>query len=217
MAARPPWSRIAPVGNMYRVGLMSSTVTAFTGGAAGTMTSSLFSFQWVSGTRIAQITQVEFQWSVNATITTNQDLPFGLFVVRKFTTAPTGGTAATFTASVTNALSGAFDTNFGTTSFATSGDIRIGSTALLTGGTGNIDTCPQRQWVGGAGVTQFLGAGPVTQMPAWAEYGADPNNQALWLRNQEGFSIQPLASLGSVGSLVFYVTVEWIEAPSNFL
>jgi hypothetical protein len=42
-------------------------------------------------------------------------------------------------------------------------------------------------------------------------FGNAPNTQALFLRNNEGFVIQCIDTLGAGGVLDFYVDVEWIE------
>jgi len=217
MAARPPWSRIAPVGNMYRWAYYSpGSLTTANGQNTGTMSYSIFSMQWASTSKIFQPTQIEINWSLATTFTTSADLAFGLFFVRAFTTAPSGGTQATFTATNTT-LSGAFDTNFGTTSFASAGDLRIATTGNLTAGTGNIDKYPLRVWMGNAAISAGV-AGQSSQNAIYTpwELGNDPNTQTIWVRYQEGLSLQPMATMGAAGVINFSVGIEWIEMPSQF-
>jgi hypothetical protein len=217
MAARSPWSRIAPVGAMHRWAYYSpGSLTAANGQNTGTMSYSIFSIQWGSTTKIFQPTQIEFQWSLATTFTTQADLAFGLFVVRSFTAAPSGGTAATFTATQ-NLYSGRFDTNFDKTEFNANGDFRIATTGNLTAGTGNIDKYPMRIWMGNAAISGGI-AGMTSQNPMSIpfEVGNDPNTQSPFIRYQEGLSIQPLATMGAVGVLNLSVGIEWIEMPTQF-
>jgi hypothetical protein len=164
------------------------------------------------------VTQVEVFWALNTTFGTAQDLTFGLFCVRPYTVAPTGGTQATFTATQTIGAN-KFDSLFPVTNFATSttvtsgfGDIRICTASNLTAtiGCGTVDLWPMRYFGGNANT---IGVGPSTWSPF--AMGEDPNSQALWLRNQEGFIIQPMATMGATGILDFYVAVEWIEMNSE--
>jgi hypothetical protein len=217
MAARSPWSRIAPVGAMYRWAYYSpGSLTAANGQNTGTMSYSVMSMQWASTTKIYQPSQIELTWSLATTFTTSADLAFGFFFVRSFTVAPSGGTAATFTATQ-NVYSGRFDTLFDATQFATSGDLRIATTGNLTAGTGNIDKYPMKIWMGNAAISAGV-AGQTSQNPMntpW-EVGNDPNTQSPFFRANEGFSIQPLATMGAAGVINFSVGIEWIEMPIQF-
>jgi len=218
-------SRRAPAGAQYRLGLMSASLTGVTGLAnAGTLSSAVYSFLWsnlsttvtaaTSGSgvttypMVCMVTQVEVIWSVNTTFTTAQDVSFGLYRVNSYTAAPTGGLAATFTATQT-LTTGKFDSNYPITNFSKAGDIRISTAAALSAGTGNCDLYPMRQFMGN---TNTIGVGPST----FKEFamGNDPNTQALFFRNNEGFIIAPLVTMGAGGILDFYVSVEWIEMSS---
>lgn len=215
MAARPPWSRTAPAGPMYRWGYYSpGSLTTANGNNTGTLSSSVFSVRWASPNKIFQLTQLDVFYQVTTSFGSNQSLGFGLFFVRSYTASPSGGTQATFTATQ-NLYSGRFDTNFDKTEFNTYGDLRIASTGNLTAGTGNIDFYPLRIW---PGFTGSIGGNAMNTAMGYQadEYGEMPNTQSIWVRQNEGLSVQPLATMGATGVVDFSVVMEWIEMPNQF-
>ena len=212
MAVKPPYSRIAPVGNQYRLVLQSGALTLANGYGTGNSSYGVYSLQWNCSTMDMWITGVSVSFALTTTFTSVQDFSFGLFVQRGYTVAHTGGTKATFT---TTTLSNAYDTKFNggganaATYFATAGTIRMATTTNLTAGTSTIDKYPLYVWPG------F----PTDQQQHFLEYfrpGNTPNTTSLRIRNQEGFQIQPMATMGAAGVGVLYVGVEWIEMPTQF-
>ena len=216
-------SRRAPSGAQYRIGLSSSSLTTATGAVLGTLSSAVYSFQWAnlsttttaatSGSAfttyplVCMVTQVEVIWSLNTSFGSAQDVCFGLFRVNSYTSPCTGGYQATFTATQST---GKFDSQYPTTNFAKAGAINISTTASLTAGTGTIDLYPMRYFMG---MTNTIGIGPQTFTPF--AMGNDPNSQALFFRNNEGFTIQPIITLGATGILDLYIATEWIEMSSE--
>jgi hypothetical protein len=211
-----PRSRRAPAGAQYRIGLNAATLAGVTGAQYGTLSSAVFSFQWYSTVtaatsgsalnmypKLCMVTQVECSWQIVTTFTAAQTLTFGLFRVATFTTAATsGGYQATFTVN-----SGRFDSQYGTTTFASTGGIWMSSATALVGAVGTIDTYPMRYFTG---LVNTQGVGVASPFVPFA-MGNDPNSQALFLRQNEGFVIQCIDTLGAGGILDFFVNVEWIE------
>jgi hypothetical protein len=198
--------------------MMSASLATVTGvGNTGTLSYAVYSFQWAPTTptpstsaaiasvypKTCLVTSVDVHYTVNTTFTAAQDVTFGLFRVNSYTVSATGGTTATFATT----SSGRFDSNFGTTSFATSGAIRISTDGPLAGATGTIDRFPMKYW---GGNTNTIGiAGGQTGNP-WRP-GDSMETQALWFRNNEGFVICPIVTLGAGGIVNLYVAVEWVE------
>jgi len=205
MALKSPWSRIAPVGPMYRLSFQTASF-ATTGSTTGTVSYSVFSMQWVSTNTVFIPTYFDVQMTVESTLTTYQDIPFGLYIVRNYTTPASGGTAATF--ATTKCLQmGQLDSRFATTNFAANGAINWLSSGVLTAGVGTVDNYPIHTWNYGqyfsttAGVPQFRPA----------VFGAYPNTQAPFIRNNEGLILQQnIATLGT-GAIALTITMEWIE------
>ena len=223
-------SRRAPAGASYRVTQVSGALATVTGGQAGTVSSALFGWQWISTgipatatykqtgfstsmvPLVCMITQVEVNLVLTTAPATAADLSMGLVFVSNYSALGTGGTIATFTAS-----SQRFDTNYPLTNFASTtafpngnGAIQIATTANLGTLTGTVDLYPYRTW---NGFTNTVGLGVIE--PFAFEMGNDPNSQALWIRNGNGFVIQPLTAWATVVANL-YVTVEWIEMSSNY-
>jgi hypothetical protein len=216
MAARPPWSRVAPAGPMYRVNYYSpGSLTVPNGQNTGTVSYSVFGLQWNAPGMVMQLTEVSVQWTISTTMSTITDVPFGLFGIRAMTAAFSGGTAVTFTATQ-NIYTGRLDTNFAATQFATVGDMRIATTGNLTACTGNIDAYPSRVWMGNSGALGIIGGTSGNPFSFPQKFGDQPNTQSIFLRPGEGISIQPLATLGTAGVLNFCVGLEWIEMSANF-
>lgn len=221
MAIKSPPNRIAPVGPMYRVCMVSGALTAVSGYTTGTLGSGVFSMQWANPYSAMHITNVNVDWTLTTTFTTQQALPFGLFKVYSYTVAPTGGTPATLTAatSSTAVVNMALDStlnnygsSLGDSYFVTAGDIRMATTGALTAGTGSIDKYPLKVWTAG---TQGNLAGNGWTYNMQGRFGDAPNTQALVVRYQQGISIQPLATMGAVGVISLIVSVEWIEVPNS--
>ena len=220
---------------MFRGTWVSGALATVTGGQVGTASSSLFGFQWVSTgipapatftsspyyqtgfatslvPKICMITQVEVNVVVTTTPATAQDLSLGLFFVNGYTALGTGGTLATMTIG-----NQGLDSNMGLSNFATStsytsgnGGIQIATTTNLGTLTGTVSLYPSRVW---SGYTNTVGQGLIEPFPL--EYGNDLNTQSLWIRTNQGFTIQPLTAWATVVANL-YVTVEWIEMSSNY-
>jgi hypothetical protein len=224
MALKPPFSRQAPVGPMYRIDMYSGNIASgTTGGLVGTMSSALFTMQWASTKRIMQLTTLEVDYMLGGTFTTAYMMAHGVFFVRGYSVVASGTTLATFgTGSYnTQALDTAGQTGVNLTinpapvwsEFATNGSnvgaIYMAGTALLTAGTGTIDRFPMHSTMGTPLVLQ-AGATPQNNFP-WM-LGTDPNTTAPTFRYLEGFTVQPLYAQAS-GTYVLHVGVEWIEMP----
>jgi len=212
-----PRSRRAPAGAQYRIGLNAATLAGVTGAQYGTLSSAVFAFQWYSTVtaatsgsaqnvfqKLCMVTQVECSWQIVTTFTSAQTISFGLFKVATFTTAATGGG---YQATFTNTNIGKFDSLYATTNFASSGGIWMSSATALSGAVGTIDTYPMRYFTG---LVNTQGVGISSPFVPFA-MGNDPNSQALFLRQNEGFVIQAIDTLGAGGVLDFFVNVEWIE------
>lgn len=209
MALKPPWSRIAPVGPMYRLSFQTATF-ATTGSTTGTMSYAIWSVQWVSSTQIMIPTYIGVTMTIESTLTTYQDIPLGLYIVRSYTVPCSGGTTATF-ATAKCVQMGQLDSKFATTNFAANGAINWLSNGVLTAGTGTVDNYPIHTFNAG----QYFGT--LTSTPQWpaAVFGAYPNTQAPFIRNNEGLIIQQnIATLGT-GAIALTITMEWAEMSST--
>ena len=143
---------------------------------------------------------------MNPLFATYQDIPLGLYIVRNYTTPASGGTAATF--ATTKCLQmGQLDSRFATTNFAANGAINWLSTTVLTPGVGTVDNYPIHTWNSG----MYFGTLGATPRYAPVLFGAYPNTQAPFIRNNEGLIIQQnIATLGA-GAIALTITMEWAE------
>ena len=217
MAIKTPYSRNAPVGPMYRLGLRGSTITAVTGCLyPGTMTSAIYQFQWTSPNSVAIVSAVEFYFTTATVFTTAQPLQFGLYNIRGYTVPCSGGTVATF-ATIQGYQTGALDSRFAQTYFVTGGAINIANSQAtgFTNGTGRVDQYPSRIWDGIGCATLGVSDG---QMGAggFFQSGYAPNTQSLFFRQNEGFIIAPMITLGAGGGLQITCVVEWAEMGAQY-
>jgi hypothetical protein len=85
----------------------------------------------------------------------------------------------------------------------------------MTNGTGKVDQYPTHIW--GGLVMATLGvsdanAGPQTEFTP----GVAPNTQSMFFRQNEGFIICPMITLGAGGGLNLAVVVEWAEMGAQY-
>jgi hypothetical protein len=232
-------SRRSPSGAQFRGTWVSGALTTPNGSSTGTASAAVFAFQWVSTgipapatftaspyyqtgfstnliPKVCMVTQVEVNYMVTTSFTSIQDLSMGMFIVSSFTALGTGGVIATFASSP---YGQSFDSSMGISNFATqtayasgNGAIQMATTANLGTLTGTVAIYPLRVWGGTSGV---VGAGIQSSVYPF-EVGNDPNTQSIFFRNNQGFTIQPLVTWGAAGVANLYVSVEWIEMPSNY-
>jgi hypothetical protein len=217
---------------MYRMGMISGALATVTGGVAGTASSAIFALQWqspnVAATTaqtgftsgwagsltplVCMITQMEINLVMTTAPATMQDLTLGLFMVATFTAAGTGGTLATFTVSQNRFDSLYPNSNFATTTINTSGlgFMQMATTTNLGTLTGTVDIYPMRVF---SGITGTVGAAVGNAYPL--EFGNDTNTQALFLRHNQGFIIQPMTAWATVVASL-YINLEWIEMPNKY-
>jgi hypothetical protein len=198
---------------MYRLGLYGASITTTVGALLGTLTSSVFSFQWVSTQKVAIVSKVELFWCITTAFTTAQPVGFQMHNVRSYTVPCSGGTLATF-ATARGIQTGAYDSAFAATNFATLGAINIMNAGSgLTVGTGLIDQYPCHMWQSYIITT---GSSPNIGGDYLMSAGDNPGTQAFWYRNNEGFVIVPTITLGAAGFLRLWCNVEWAEMPNQF-
>lgn len=209
MAVRNTYFRTSPVGPMYRVGMMSSSLTTATGAILGTTSYAIYSIRWASADKVMCVSEIQLSYNINTTFTTVQDIAFGLYIIRGMTADGSGGAEATI-GTTTLPYMQSFDTTMGPSQLYTTGDMRICTTGALTLSAGQADAWPIQIWHGGPtnlfGVT---GSDPLANQRA--KYGDRPDTQQIVLRQNEGLMIQPLKTMGAGGVLDLYVTAEWSE------
>ncbi len=179
----------------YSIAMRSGAMTIVA--AAGPV----WSVRWTATQHYAVIKKVKVSVGVTTAFTNAQVMDMGLYFARAFTAADTGGTAATLT---TN--NGKLDTSYPTTKIAT-GDLRIGTTDVITAGTRTLDAQP-------LDVVEFSCTGlGVSGGDREMNFGLTPSRQEIILRFQEGLVLHNMIVMGAVGVVMLTVTLEWAEVP----
>ena len=199
MATRTPRYKISPAGyGEYSLVLSSG---ALTGVAAD---GPVWSFRWGQLEHAAIIRRITLDLSVTTAYTTDQATEYGLYFATTFTAVDTGGTAATLTG-----RNGKLRTSMETTKI-TAGDLRIGTTDVVTAGTRTLDTQPI---AAATFQTDLLGsAGRVV----WRFGGAD-DYEPIVLAYQEGIVLNNLVAMSATGVVMLRVGVSWAEVNTSEL
>lgn len=204
-AARTTVRPIEQLGT-YIVGARSG---AYTGAGANTP---VFSMRFVAGgagaAQIAIIQRVTINWVLTTAFTTAQEIAFGLIVARSFTVSDSGGTQI-----VVSGNNQKNRTSAQTSQLATSGDIRISSTAALTAGTRTLDSQSMAVANGWAGSTLLTtGSIPLQQVVLYENF---PGDTPIILQSNEGIVINNLVALGATGVMTLAINVEWTESATS--
>ena len=160
----------------------------------------VWSCRWTATQQLCVVKRVGLSVTVRTAYGTAQGTEYGLYFARAFTVADSGGTAATLT---TN--NGKLDTNYPT---SVMGDMRIGTTGVITAGTRTLDAHPL-----GANCFQTNALGATANMD-WVFGGSDDSQQVI-LRQNEGLVLHNLFLMGATGVLRLYVTMEWSEVDKS--
>lgn len=189
-------------GGAFRVAL---STTDLTGIAARTATAgAICSFRNPHATTLVLLQRVRATWQTTAGFTTAQNVGLGIFRVRPWTVAYTGGTAVTTTAPF-----GKKRTSHGTSVV----EARISATATLTGSaTNTIDTLPIAM-----GYTRELATGaaiPVSRFEIEWSASADAQGQPIVLVQNEGIIVTNEILMGAGGTARVVVEIDWVERDS---
>lgn len=198
--------REAPIdvltGGAFRVALSTTDLTVI---AARTATAgAICSFRNPHATTLVLLQRVRARWVATAGFTAAQNIGIGIFQVRPWTVAYTGGTAVTTTAPF-----GKKRTSFGTSVV----EARISTTGTLTGSASNtIDTLPIA-----IGYTRELAAGAAVPTTAFeVEWSAvnHAQNQPIILAQNEGIIVTNEILMGAGGTARVVVEIDWVERDS---
>ena len=196
MATRTPRYKISPSGyGEYSMVLSSG---ALTGVAAD---GPVWSFRWGQSDYAAVIRRISIDLSVTTAYGTDQATEYGLYFATTFTAVDTGGTAATLTG-----RNGKLRTSMETTKITT-GDMRIGTTDVITAGTRTLDTQPLAV---ATFQTDLLGS---AYHRVWDFGGAD-DYEPIVLAYEEGVVLNNLVAMSATGVVKLRVGVTWAEVPT---
>jgi hypothetical protein len=191
----PPYKH-APEGRDYSVTLTSGAMTIVA--AAGPV----WSCRWTVNNELCVVKRITLSMGATVAFTTAQWLAFGLFRATAWTVADSGGTAATLTT-----YNGQHDTKYIP---SVMGDMRIGTTGVITAGTRTVDAQPlvvSSPWattavVGSANYWDFV-------------FSYDDAAQPLILRQNEGLILQNQLVMGAAGVVRLHVSLQWDEVASS--
>lgn len=162
----------------------------------------LYQFRWApgAGAKRCRILCVQISAAVVTAPTTAAVAAFDMTMARTWTTAGTGGTVVTPSAT-SNKLRTAQQPSM---LQSAGGEIRVATTAALGAGTKTLDAQPVGNVVGGFGAIGTQIVFPIPLYVDWAAYGIP-----LVLDNQEGFVIR--ATSPAAGVFQAGVWVAWAE------
>lgn len=208
MALQVPYSKRAPAGGGYRVALYTGSVIAGLAAAAP-----IFSCRWTSTAARMIVQSIMLDFYVVTAYGTAQAIGNSLWFARSFTASDSGGTAITTTQTADQAL----DTkqigvggNAQSLLWAGSGDMRIATTATLTGGTRTLDDQALYSWLGSASAIGAASNNPDLVL------GQQDATNPLTIRANEGFVITNDILLGATGVIVWNIALEWTEVGNNY-
>lgn len=201
--SRRPYELRGRYTNVVRSGLLTA-VAAFTSTAGH-----IFAWRWDDATVTGLLGFVRYV-GVKAMLTTafgaDQEVAYGMHLLRGYTASHTGGTAVDVGGTVTG--TGKRYTNQPASLLAS---CRIGDTGALTAGTHTIDANP-------IGMQSFFAETVGDEMPAWEAGGgwaplwdSRESGDHLEFDNDEGFILSNLTLMGATGVIQLAVKVEWDE------
>lgn len=196
MAQMTPVYKHAPEGGDYSVTMTSGALTVVA--AAGPV----WSCRWTSTALVAVVKRMTISVGATTAFTTAQMVAYGVFFARAFTVADSGGTAATLTTD-----NGKHDTHYPTTAM---GDMRIGTTGVITAGTRTLDTQPLVVSNGWA-TTAVVGSTMYWDYSWCYDDAAAP----LILRQNEGLVLANQIVMGAAGVARLHVTLQWAEVQTG--
>ena len=188
--------------------------TYFYGGFTGLYTGAgantpIFSMRFVAGSagqaQIALIQRVTINYVLNTGFTAGQQIAFGAYVARSFSGSDSGGTQI-----VVSGNNQKSRTSNQTSQIATSGDMRIASTAALTAGTRTLDSQALGVANSWSGTTlQTTGVQVPQQVTLYECFTGDT---PIVLQSNEGLVINNIVALGAAGVITIAINVEWTES-----
>lgn len=190
----PPYKH-APEGADYSVTMTSGAMTIVA--AAGPV----WSCRWTNTQLVAVVKRMTISVGATVAFTTAQWLAFGLFRCSSYTIVDSGGTAATLTT-----INGQHDTKYPASSM---GDMRIGTTGVVTAGTRTVDAQPfvvSSPWA----TTAVIGSANYWDFTFCYDDAAQP----LILRQNEGLVLQNQLVMGAAGVIRLHVSLQWAEVQS---
>lgn len=190
----PPYKH-APEGRDYSVTLTSGAMTVVA--AAGPV----WSCRWTVNNELCVVKRITIMVGATTAFTTAQMLAWGLFRATAWTVADSGGTAATLTT-----INGQHDTKY---SVSVMGEMRIGTTGVITAGTRTVDAQPLV--VLGSGVTAVVGSAFMVDYT----FSYDDAAQPLILRQNEGLILHNQLVMGAAGVIRLHVSLQWAEVQSS--
>lgn len=174
----------------YSIGLVTGLTTGI---AAGGL---LFSFRHTDATSVHVLERVAVSAAITTAFTTAQPVDCDLVVARAFTVSDSGGTQVS--------VAGNNNKNRTQMGASSAADIRIATTAALTGGTKTLDA-------NASAIIAFSGNG-IGVASAGELYGLDRETQhPIICGPNEGWNIRVVTAQGATGVVKYYVRVDWAE------
>lgn len=164
----------------------------------------LIDFRWSppTSTQLCMIRRIEVAAYVATAVTTSQALALGVIINRQWTANDTGGSTIAFTQ--TNSQKAR--TVMPTSAFASGGDLRFATTAVLTQVTRTPDTNYTAQVLGTTGT-----AVGTTIIPMTPIYQHQTGDYPLIFAANEGFVIANGAVALATGAVTVICNIEWME------
>ncbi len=183
-------------GGTYQLAAITGIMAAGIGGA-----SEIVQFRWLSTTHNALIRRVNVKAAALGTAFTAGTVTVNLNKYTASTIAGTGGGVAALTTLQTK-----LRTSMQTSQLATTGEIRIATTAALGAGTKTLNTMPHGSVITGVQNTAFIPMLTGGEGLLWSATGFE---QPLTLVGTEGFSI--IVTVPATGTWTAHIDILWDE------
>ncbi len=187
-------------GGSYQLPCISGIMAAGIAGA-----SEVLQFRWLSTTHDAVIRRVNVRSEVLGTAFTAGTITCALWKATGWSAAGTGGGVASLTSLQTKLRN-----TCQTSQLATTGEIRIATTAALTAGTKTLNTMPIASTITGVQNTAHI---PMFTGNDGMLWDMRPGDQEFRLIGTEGFAI--IVTVPATGTWTSHIELAWDEVPTG--
>ena len=183
----------------YRLAVFSGLTATLAAGAT------VFSMRWTDATRLMILKYLRVRYAVVTGFTAAQELAFGAFMARSFSSSDSVGTAV-----VTSSNNAKKRTSMGPTLFAVN-DVRVASASAVTAGTRTLDNNPIL-----VGMGKTLAAAATVQDASFESILDLTNSQdyPIILAQNEGLVVQNTILMGAGGTVRIGIECAWDEVAS---
>lgn len=190
------WVQGSIIGGHYSIGASTGTIAAAIASAA-----QVFQVRWADPAKLFILKKLTVQCGTVAAFTTLAGCQLELIIGHGSTANGSSGTALAPT-SISNKMRGVM----ASTAFATSGEIRIATTAALTAATGQtLEPAAVSECMGAPGT--LLAQSPVMNLFEERDFGTHP----LVLGAGDTLAVRTI-NVGATGTWIACFTMEWLEA-----